>query len=233
MKIKELNGIQSLLKTKQQISIIGHKNPDGDALGSTLALSHFLQKTGHNTQVIMPNSYPEFLKWMPGNEDILIYDKDSKKCEQSLNASDLIFTLDFNNLDRTGNLGEFLKNLDKTFVMIDHHQAPDDYAKFRFVDTMIGSTCELIYDFIEILDQKSELDKTISSCLYTGIMTDTGSFRFPLTSSKTHRIIADLIDHGAENSKIHRDTFDNNSYSRMQLLGRALQNLKVIESLNT
>ncbi|WP_127846338.1 DHH family phosphoesterase [Psychroflexus aestuariivivens] len=233
MKKIELNGIQDSLKSAKNICIIGHKNPDGDALGSTLALSHLLAKQGKNTVVIMPNSYPDFLNWMPGNDQILIYDKDAEKCEENLSGADLIFTLDFNHLDRTGRLGDFLKTLDKTFVMIDHHQSPDDYAKFQLVDTMVGSTCELIYDFIEVLDQKQSLDQDISTCLYTGIMTDSGSFRFPLTSSKTHRIIADLIDHGANNSKIHRDTFDNNSYSRLQLLGRALQNLKVIEALNT
>lgn len=234
MKKIELNGIQDRLKSAKHICIIGHKNPDGDALGSTLALSHVLGKQGKSTVVMMPNSYPDFLQWMPGNDEVLIYDKAAEKCNESLKQADLIFTLDFNHLDRTGDkFSEFLKTLDKTFVMIDHHQAPDEYAKFQLVDTMVGSTCELIYDFIEILDRKQDLDQAISNCLYTGIMTDTGSFRFPLTSSKTHRIIADLIDHGAENSKIHRDTFDNNSYSRMQLLGRALQNLKVIESLNT
>jgi phosphoesterase RecJ-like protein len=119
------------------------------------------------------------------------------------------------------------------FVMIDHHQKPDSYAIVTYSDTSIGSTCQMIYEFISSLGKKDLLDKTIATCLYTGIMTDSGSFRFPSTTSTTHRIVADLIDLGVNNSEIHNLVFDDNSFNRLQLLGRALQNMKVFPEYKT
>ncbi|SDG61255.1 DHH family phosphoesterase [Psychroflexus sediminis] len=233
MRKNSIDGLKSQLSTDSKVSIIGHKNPDGDALGSTLGLSLFLAKLGISTQVIMPNGFPDFLKWLPGIDQVLCYDAHQAECEKKLVESDFVFTLDFNDLGRTGNLGEFLKTLDTSFVMIDHHQESSDYAEFMLVDTHIASTCELVYEFIttEYLEQK--LTAEVASCLYTGIMTDTGSFRFPSTTSKTHRIIADLIDAGAKNSQIHQDIYDNNAESRLHLLGKALQNLKVLRDFST
>ena len=234
MRKNTISGLKSQLNTKSKVSIIGHKNPDGDALGSTLGLSLFLKQLGISSQVIMPNGYPDFLKWLPAVDGILCYDTDKTECEKVLQDSDFIFTLDFNHLDRTGSgLGNFLKNLDSRFIMIDHHQEPADYASFMLVDTQVASTCELVHEFVTTQYSEVELTADIASCLYTGIMTDTGSFRFPSTTSKTHRIIADLIDAGANNSQIHQDTYDNNAESRLHLLGKALQNLKVIREFST
>jgi len=128
---------------------------------------------------------------------------------------------------------QVLNKLKTVFVMIDHHQSPDDYAKYTYSDTGFGSTCEMIYNFIELLDMKKYLDQTIATCIYTGILTDSGSFRFPKTTGTTHRIIADLIDLGAENTTIPTLLFDNNSYDRLQLLGKALQNMKVFPEYKT
>lgn len=225
--------LKSQLNTNSKISIIGHKNPDGDALGSTLGLSLFLNELGITSQVIMPNGYPDFLGWLPSIDSILCYDTDKAECEKKLQDSDFVFTLDFNHLDRTGNLGEYLKTLKTDFVMIDHHQEPSEYASYMLVDTTIASTCELVHEFISTQYSEVNLTADIATCLYTGIMTDTGSFRFPSTSSKTHRIIAELIDAGANNSQIHQNTFDNNAESRLHLLGKALQNLKIIKDLST
>jgi phosphoesterase RecJ-like protein len=233
MRKNTIAGLKSQLSSNSRVSIIGHKNPDGDALGSTLALSLVLEQIGISSQVIMPNGFPDFLKWLPAIDKVLCYDTDKEACEQYLKDSDMIFTLDFNHLGRTGNLGEFLTGLDTTFVMIDHHQEPSDYATFMLSDTSIASTCELVHEYITTAYSEIKLTPDIASCLYTGIMTDTGSFRFPSTTSKTHRIIADLIDAGANNSQIHQNTFDNNAVSRLHLLGKALQNLKVIEHLST
>ncbi|NEV93139.1 bifunctional oligoribonuclease/PAP phosphatase NrnA [Psychroflexus sp. YR1-1] len=233
MRKKTIEGLKSQLSSNSKVSIIGHKNPDGDALGSTMGLSLFLEQLGISTQVIMPNGFPDFLKWLPGINTVLCYDADKEQCEKKLADSDFVFTLDFNDFGRTGNLGEFLKALDTRFVMIDHHQEPSDYAEFMLVDTHIASTCELVYEFITTEYSEQKLTAEVASCLYTGIMTDTGSFRFPSTTSKTHRIIADLIDAGAKNSQIHQDIYDNNAESRLHLLGQALQNLKVLEDFNT
>lgn len=234
MRKNTISRLKSELNTNSKVVIIGHKNPDGDALGSTLGLSLFLEQFGIATQVVMPNGFPDFLKWLPGINTVLCYDTDKSECEKKLLDSDFVFTLDFNHLDRTGSgLGEFLTKLDKSFVMIDHHQEPSDYAEFMLVDTHIASTCELVYEFITTEYSEQKLTAEVASCLYTGIMTDTGSFRFPSTTSKTHRIIADLIDAGAKNSQIHQDIYDNNAESRLHLLGKALQNLKVLKGFST
>jgi phosphoesterase RecJ-like protein len=126
-----------------------------------------------------------------------------------------------------------LNKLTVPMIMIDHHQKPDTYATYTYSDTAIGSTCEMIYNFISFLDKKQLIDKTIATCIYTGITTDSGSFRFPSTTSTTHRIVAELIDLGIENSAIHNSLFDDNSFNRLQLLGRALQNMKVFPEFKT
>ncbi|HEU4789361.1 MAG TPA: DHH family phosphoesterase, partial [Flavobacterium sp.] len=123
---------------------------------------------------------------------------------------------------------QVLEKLTSPFIMIDHHQLPDNYATYTYSDVAFGSTCEMVYNFISFLDKKQDLDKTIATCIYTGILTDSGSFRFPKTTGTTHRIIAELIDLGVENTLIPTLLFDNSSYNRLQLLGRALQNMKVM-----
>jgi len=233
MKKEAVLAIQNLLATPKKIAIIPHRSPDGDAMGSTLALYHFLLKLNHNPVVISPNEFPNFLAWLPGSETILIYENDKENCIKILNEAELVFTLDFNALHRTGEMEQVLNKLSAPMIMIDHHQKPDIYATVTYSDTSIGSTCEMIYNLISYLDKKDLLDKTIATCIYTGITTDTGSFRFPSTTSTTHRIVADLIDIGINNSAIHNLLFDDNSANRLQLLGRALQNIKVFPEYKT
>ncbi|CAA9197466.1 bifunctional oligoribonuclease/PAP phosphatase NrnA [Flavobacterium collinsii] len=233
MKIQDIQAIQLLLATPKKIAIIPHRGPDGDAMGSTLGLYHFLLKNNHQPTVIAPNDFPDFLAWLPGSETVKIFEKDTENCTQILEEAELIFTLDFNAFHRTGEMEHTLAKLTAPFIMIDHHQKPDDYALYTYSDTSFGSTCEMVYNFISFLGKKEDLDKTIATCIYTGILTDSGSFRFPGTTGNTHRIIADLIDLGVENTQIPILLFDNSSYSRLQLLGRALQNMKVLEEHKT
>jgi phosphoesterase RecJ-like protein len=233
MKKEDIQAIVQLLATPKKIAIIPHRSPDGDAMGSTLALYHFLLKSNHQPIVIAPNDFPEFLAWMPGSDQVLVYENDRVKTTQILQESELIFTLDFNALHRTGEMEKVLSSLTVPFIMIDHHQSPDQYASYTYSDTKFGSTCEMIYNFISFLDQKALIDKTIATCIYTGILTDSGSFRFPKTTGATHRIVADLIDLGVENSQIPALLFDNNSYNSLQLLGRALQNMVVYPEYKT
>jgi bifunctional oligoribonuclease and PAP phosphatase NrnA len=233
MKIQDIQAIQLLLATPKKIAIIPHRGPDGDAMGSTLGLYHFLLKNNHQPMVIAPNDFPDFLSWLPGSETVKIFEKDTENCTKILEEAELIFTLDFNAFHRTGEMEHTLARLKAPFIMIDHHQKPDDYATYTYSDTSFGSTCEMVYNFILFLDKKGDLDKTIATCLYTGILTDSGSFRFPKTTGNTHRIVAELIDLGAENTEIPVLLFDNSSYSRLQLLGRALQNMKVFEEYKT
>jgi bifunctional oligoribonuclease and PAP phosphatase NrnA len=233
MKKDDILAIKNLLATPKKIAIIPHRSPDGDAMGSTLALYHFLKKTNHKPTVISPNEFPNFLAWMPNSENVLIYENDRDNVAEILNDAEIIFTLDFNALHRTGEMEHVLNKITVPFIMIDHHQKPDDYSAFTYSDTTFGSTCEMVFNFISFLDEKEKIDKTIATCLYTGIVTDSGSFRYSSTTSTTHRVVADLIDKGINNSEIHNLLFDNNSYNRLQLLGRALQNLKVIPEFNT
>ncbi|WP_264529501.1 DHH family phosphoesterase [Flavobacterium sp. N502540] len=233
MKIQDIQAIQLLLATPKKIAIIPHRGPDGDAMGSTLGLYHFLLKNNHQPTVIAPNDFPNFLAWLPGSETVKIFEKDTENCTKILEEAELIFTLDFNAFHRTGEMEHTLVKLTAPFVMIDHHQKPDNYALYTYSDTSFGSTCEMVYNFISFLGKKEDLDKTIATCIYTGILTDSGSFRFPGTTGNTHRIIAELIDLGVENTQIPVLLFDNSSYSRLQLLGRALQNMKVLEEHKT
>ncbi len=233
MKEQDIQAIQQLLATPKKIAIIPHRSPDGDAMGSTLGLYHFLLKNNQHPVVISPNEFPEFLAWMPGSDAVKIFEKDKKNCTKILEEAELIFTLDFNALHRVGEMENVLNKLKAPFVMIDHHQSPDDYAAVTYSDTSFGSTCEMLYNFISFLGKKSDIDKTIGTCIYTGILTDSGSFRFPKTTGTTHRIIADLIDLGVENTEIPTLLFDNSSYGRLQLLGRALQNMKILTDKKT
>ena len=234
MKKEAIESILELLSTPQKIAIIPHKNPDGDAMGSTLGLYHFLLKLNHEPVVIAPNNFPNFLAWLPGSEKILIFENEVDKTTKILQEASIVFTLDFNALHRVGTeMENVLKTLQSPFIMIDHHQKPDDYAKYMFSDTNYGSTCEMLYHFISQLGFLNLIDKTSGTCIYTGILTDSGSFRYPKTTGATHRIVADLIDLGVENTNIPSLLFDNNSYERLQLMGCAFQNLKIISEKNT
>lgn len=233
MNKQEISNIKQLLSTKKKIIIVSHKNPDGDAIGSALGLYHYLLKGNHDVRVIMPNDYPRFLKWIPGNETILKHESQTQECNNLINEADIIFTLDFNAFHRAGNMETVLSESEALKIMIDHHQAPDDYAMYVFSDVSMSSTSEMVYHFIDMLGDSSLIDAETATCLYVGIMTDTGSFRFNSTTSKTHEIIGRLIEKGANNSEIHNNVYDTNSYERLQLLGCALNNLKVIPELKT
>ena len=229
LKENELKALKTELESPKKITIVSHRNPDGDAIGSSLGLLHFLKQLKHDVHFISPNEYPDFLAWIPEVNNTIIFEKEVNKATELLKSSDYIFTLDFNALHRTGEFMEkTLQTLTVPMIMIDHHQAPDNYPLYTFSDTNYGSTCEMIYDFINALEYNHLINKEVATCLYVGITTDSGSFRFPKTTAKTHNCVADLINKGINNSEIHHLLFDNASYSRLQLLGRALQNLTLL-----
>lgn len=230
----DISAVKVLLSSPKKCVIIPHRNPDGDAIGSTLGLLHYLMKFNHDAVVIAPNDYPNFLKWIPKESEILNFENEKEISIQKINEADIIFTLDFNALHRTGNeMASVLEASISLKIMIDHHQQPEAYATYMYSDVLMSSTCEMVYNFIEMLGDVELIDSDIATCLYVGIMTDTGSFRFRSTTSRTHHVIANLIDKGADNSSIHNQVYDTNSYSRLQLLGQALQNLKVIPKFAT
>jgi bifunctional oligoribonuclease and PAP phosphatase NrnA len=219
---------RELLSSPKKIAIIPHRSPDGDAMGSSLAMQRFLEQQGHDPFVAAPNQFPDFLAWMPGAEKVLIYETDKEAVALELARAELVFILDFNALHRTGEMENVLSGLSVPFIMIDHHQEPDTFATVTYSDTSIGSTCELVYNFIALLGKAQEIDQQMATCLYTGIVTDSGSFRYSSTSPTTHRIVAELVEIGVNHTQVHDDLFDNSSFYRLQLLGQALRNLKVL-----
>ncbi|NAY90474.1 bifunctional oligoribonuclease/PAP phosphatase NrnA [Muricauda sp. JGD-17] len=233
MNLADITTIKSILSQPQKIVIVPHKNPDGDAMGSCLGLLAFLQRKGQTAHVIVPNDYPKFLKWLPGNDQVLNFERENNEAKALLNEATIIFTLDFNDLSRCGQMGPLLEESKADLIMIDHHQQPSDYALVTYSDVSMSSTCEMVYNFVEYLGEVDSIDKNIATNLYAGIMTDTGSFKYRSTSSRTHRVVADLIDRGADNMEIHSQIFDTNSPSRLHLLGVALSNMVILPEYST
>ena len=229
----EIHGLKQLLSTPKTIVIVPHKNPDGDAIGSCLGLYHYLKNKRHHVTVIAPNDYPDFLKWMPDEDKILKYDSCAEDANAIIEKADMIFTLDFNALNRIGEMETSVTNSEAKKIMVDHHPQPEPYAVFTYSDTAMSSTCEMIYNLIEMLGDTDQIDTNIATCLYTGIMTDTGSFKFSCTTTRTHQVAGILIEKGANNAQIHSNIYDTFSYNQLQLLGCALSNLRVLESSKT
>lgn len=233
MNTAAIQALRPLLSTPRKIVLVPHKNPDGDAIGSCLGLCHYLRALGHQATVVAPNDFPQFLKWMPGAEGILVFEKDARAGKAAIADAELVFTLDFNALDRCGDLQIPLQKASATFIMIDHHQSPDNYAQVQYSDVQMSSTCEMVYNTIEALGGLDLLDAGAASCLYAGMLTDTGSFKFPGTTPRTMRVAADLMERGAPHSQIHRNIYDTNRPERLQLLGRALSNLVILPEYST
>ena len=232
---QQLSALFEELNNAKSILIFGHKSPDGDSIGSTLGLFHYLRNKGIQSQVIQPDNFPSFLKWMPENESMLIFDKKKQEVKEQIKNADVIFTLDFNDQTRVGNeLGQLIANATCTKVMLDHHQEPKDYAKYTFSDVNSCSTCQLVYELIEANRDLELIDEATGNCIYTGLLTDTGSFRFPATTPKTHLIAADLIARGVNHSQIHEHIQDINTPDRLRLLGYTLNNkLEVLPEIKT
>ena len=224
-----LNSVNELFSEKRNIILVPHSSPDADALGSCLALYHFF-KQKNEVNIISPNEHTEILNFLPGSENILNYESDKEKCENILNKGDVIFTLDFNSLGRARNLSSLISKSSATTIMIDHHENPDNYADITISNSKMSSTCEMVYDFICSID-KSKIDNKIATCIYTGIVADTGSFRFPSTTSKTLRVGSELINHGVNVTEIFEKLHNNFQFKRLKLLGSAINNFKKIEGL--
>jgi bifunctional oligoribonuclease and PAP phosphatase NrnA len=222
--------VKKLLSDKsKKIVIISHVNPDGDAIGSSLALYHFLKKTGfHNTIAISPNSFPSFLEWMPGSEDIILGTKSSALSGQKIKEADLIFCLDFNDIERTEDLSNRLIKAGGIKVLIDHHPDPQPHFDHVISQISASSTAEMIYEFITGLESEKNINKTIAECLYTGIVTDTGSFSYSCNNPRTYEIVANLMSFGIDGEKIHRLVYDTYSEHRMRLLGHCLSTNMVV-----
>ena len=233
-----MNAIQSLfteLTDAQNVVITMHQKPDADAMGSSLGLKHFLQKLGHTIHVISPTSWAGFLNWMPGCGDVIDYERATAKADQIIQSSDWIFCLDFNRLNRAKKMADILNKASARKVLIDHHQEPQtDVFEYGVSDTSKSSTAEMVFDFIHMTGRADLLDVDIAQCLYAGVMTDTGSFRFPSTSASVHQMVASLMQLGLQHSVVHEQLFDQHSENRIRFIGHVLsQRLRFFYEYNT
>ncbi|MEO5985263.1 MAG: bifunctional oligoribonuclease/PAP phosphatase NrnA [Ferruginibacter sp.] len=215
--------IYPLLNSKKKIIITMHQKPDGDAMGSTLGLYHFLVQFGHDVTVISPTNWASFLNWMPGAKEVLDYERETERCNQLLENSKWVFCLDFNTLSRTKRMEEKLLSFKGERILIDHHQQPqEEVFAYGISNTLKSSTAEMVFDFIKGSGHIDKLKIESAECLYAGVMTDTGSFRFPSTTPGVHRMIADLMESGLQHSNVHEALFDNFTENRFRFIGNVL-----------
>jgi phosphoesterase RecJ-like protein len=206
----------------RNIVIITHVNPDGDAIGSTLGLSRVLGRAGHHCSVIVPNDYPGFLKWLPGAVDIIILEGQERKTAKLIEASDMLFFIDFNDIRRMREIREPVSQSSAFRVLIDHHPDPVIETDTVLSDTSVSSTAELIYRFILENNLQKHVDEDTAVCLFTGIMTDTGCFSYNSSSPETYRIVAELLHYEIDKDRIYYRIYDNFSCDRLRLLGFCL-----------
>lgn len=223
------------LSTPSRVVITTHQKPDGDAMGSSLGLMHFLQKLGHTVTVISPTNWASFLNWMPGTKSVVDFELKRSQAEGLIKEAEWIFCLDFNNLPRTKNMEASLLAAGGIKILIDHHQEPQvEVFQYGISIPSKSSTCEMVYDFIVESGKKDLIDVAIAECLYTGVMTDTGSFRFPVTSSAVHTMIAELKKTGLEHQKVHDHIYDSYLENRLRFTGHVLLNrMNVLYEYNT
>lgn len=227
--MQNIDELKELLSSPKKIVITTHHKPDADALGSSLAMNRYLEKKGHQVNVISPTDYPTFLNWMKGNEKVIVFNNNQEEYAKKLiDDADLIFCLDFSSLSRINELGDIVRESKAKKVLIDHHLDPEDFAEFVMSDITAAATAVLVYHFINKLGDKDLMDVCIGECIYAGIMTDTGSFRHPSTNREVHLIIADLMLYKVNISKIHRLIYDNNSEIKLRFLGYSLSEKLVV-----
>jgi len=219
---KIIRQIHELLSVKRKVVIIPHHNPDGDALGSALALYHYLIKKGHIARVISPNIYPEFLFWMCGNDQVIIFNKSVTEASTIISEADIIIFTDFNCISRINHMQQALSGSKATKVLIDHHPEPELFADLILSDPSVSSTTELVYRFISANGDKNLIDKTIAECLFSGIITDTGTFSYNSSEPETFNVVSELLRIGVEKDRIHNNIYNTYSSQRMRLLGYCL-----------
>ncbi len=225
-KMNSLLAQKELFKSGQRVIITTHFNPDADAIGSSLSLKNYFIKLGMHAEVWLASPLPKHFKWMKGAEEVLDYEipADRQQMQQSVASFDWIFCLDFSGMQRLHGLAGLIQTATQAKVVIDHHLDPEDFGTYYFHDTRAASTCELIYELIKNWGDQHLIDEEIGATLYAGIMADTGSFRHPNTTSRVHRIVAELIDLGVNTNMVHRKIFDSSSIDRLRFLGHVLSN---------
>ncbi len=233
--MQSIQNLYPLLEQPKKIVITMHQKPDGDAMGSALGLYNFLIQLNHEVTVISPTNWAKFLNWMPGCALVKDFEANRDLCEQIIVEAEILFCLDFNVLHRTKGMEKILTEVNCIKVLIDHHEQPQTQSfNFGISIPSKSSTAEMVYDFICGRNHRSLLNKAVATCLYTGILTDTGSFRFSSTTPQVHRVVADLTETGIDHTKIFENLFDNFSEGRLRFIGNALlHHLEVFYEYNT
>lgn len=231
----DINELKNILSKPQDVVILSHRNPDGDALGSSIGLSRILQKMHHSVTVVLPSEYPLVFSWMPEVKDIIVFDVDSAASIAAVKKASVIVCVDFNGLDRIDKLGEEVNQVkdSKKVVLIDHHLDPEPFADVVYSDPSASSTCQLIYKLAQMCDWTGHIDAETAACLYAGILTDTGSFHHGTTES-AFEVSAKLIGHGVDGEEVHDLIFRNQTEKQLRLLGHCLANrMEIIPAIRT
>lgn len=233
--MRPISEFYSYLDSPRNVAITMHQKPDADALGSSLGLKAVLEKSGHHVTVVSPTNWPGFLNWIPGCSKVIDFESKREVGEKAVLGADVVFCLDFNDLKRTKNLEAVLAKTKAVRVLIDHHQEPQvEMFQYGISDTGKGSTAEMIYDFVIESGNGHLIDQDVANCLYAGVMTDTGSFRFPSTTASAHLMVAKLKETGFEHFKVHENIFDTFLENRLRFFGHVLLNrMDVNYELNT
>ena len=233
--MKPISEIFPLLSEPKKTVITFHQKPDADAMGSGLGLYNFLVQFGHEVTVISPTNWAGFLKWMPGAKQVIDFEMQNEKAMNALKNAEWLFCLDFNVLSRTKKMEPVLKDLNCIKILIDHHQQPQvEVFDYGISDTAKSSTAEMVYDFIISSGNDEKINIAVAECLYAGVMTDTGSFRFNSTSGDVHKMVARLKETGLNHSQVHENLFDNFLESRFRFFGNTLLNrMEIFYEYNT
>jgi len=225
---KQVYTLINELSTPKKVTIIVHQNPDGDALGSSLGLYHYLTENGHQATVIIPNARPDYLRWLPGNDEIVNYELKTKLAKKLLLEADMLFCLDFNTPLRVDKAEDDIKQSKAFKVLIDHHPMPEDFADVTISDTSVSSTCELLYEVLTAFDAGYQLSDNSLTCLFSGIMTDTGVLRFNSSHPRTYEIVAQMIRNGLDKDLVLHKLLNNYSEDRMKFMGHCLNHNMVV-----
>ena len=226
--LNELNQLKALLASPNRFIVLAHKSPDGDAVGSAAGFYKFLLNLSCKAHVVLPDLPSDTLLPFMADTDCLYFSEHPEAVKTLFEESSVLICLDFNAPSRVGDMKLLIEEFSGVKVMIDHHPEPEAFADLMISDVTNSSTCQLIYECIELMDLTHAIDQHVARALYLGIMTDTGSFRFPSVNAKTHHILAELMNTGIAHWKIHQDVYDNNRIDQLQLRGYAISEKLVL-----
>lgn len=221
-KTDDITRLEAIIAEGKFFVLTCHAGPDGDALGSTLGMAHYLQTLGKEAVVIVPDAYPDFLAWMPGSQEIVRFDKHRDKAELMIAMADIIFAMDYNALSRVDDMGPLIEKSKATRVLIDHHLSPDKFCALSFSYPQLTSTCEVVFRLVVAMEGYDQFTKAACECIYAGMMTDTGCFSYGPCTQEVYLIISMLMQKEINKDRIYNKIFNNYSEGRLRLMGYVL-----------